>query len=352
MTTAQPVFDSGTQFHLPELARRIPVCCHPRCQRIRQESNRWVRSRLGFALHNDSELDAFCACEYALWACLLFPALLEDRTLDISDWTQYFFVFDNVCSGAGQLARRKEGARELFAAIKAVMRGRPASLDNAYAAVFEELWLRIAPGMSLAQRERFERAVVCFVDGCFAEVSSRAAGQVLDYEAYMQIRRDSVGGKMYFILVEYGLRIDLTADLPGPLPGDGPLGGLIGLALDYLILTNDLFSFRAECAKSDYVNAVSAFMYHEGLSLQASVNKLCSVADRLEEEFLDQRERILAGTLGRRADVEAYVEALGNMMSGNLHWSYLTPRYHGQGHVWNGATSGTLTLHVDRTVFD
>lgn len=40
------------------------------------------------------------------------------------------------------------------------------------------------------------------------------------------------------------------------------------------------------------------------------------------------------------------------MMSGNLHWSYLTPRYHGPDHVWNGSTSGTVTLHPDRTIFD
>lgn len=352
MTTAEPVFGPGTQFHLPELARRIPVRCHPRFERIRRESNRWVRSRLGFALPDPEEVDAFCACEYALWTSLLFPTLMEDRTVDISDWTQYFFVFDNICSGAGHLARRADGARELFSAIKAVMKGQTAPPDNAYALVFEEIWLRISSQMNFAQRERFASSVICFVDGCFAEVSSRATGQVLDYEAYMNIRRNSVGGKMYFVLVEYGLSIDLAADLPGPLPGGGPLGELIGLALDYLILTNDLFSFRVECTKNDFVNAISALIYHEGMSLQAAVNELCEVTDKVEQEFLAQREGILAGTLGQRSDVKAYVEVLGYMMSGNLHWSYLTPRYHGQGHVWNGVTSGTLTLHTDRTVFD
>lgn len=352
MTTAQPVFGAGTKFHLPELARRIPVRCHPRLEQIRRESNHWVRSRLAFALPDPAEMDTFCACEYALWTSLLFPTLMEDRTVDISDWTQYFFVFDNVCSGAGYLARRADGARELFTAIKAVITGQAAPLDNAYATVFQELWLRIAPQMPYEQQERFASSVACFVDGCFAEVSSRTANQVLDYEAYMDIRRNSVGGKMYFVLVEYGLGIDLTADLPGPLPGGGPLGRLIGLALDYLILTNDLFSFRAECVKDDFVNAVSAFMHHEGLSLQAAVDKLCVVADDLEQEFLAQREELLAGALGLRSDVKAYVDVLGYMMSGNLHWSYLTPRYHGRGHVWNGVTSGTVTLQGDRTLFD
>jgi hypothetical protein len=168
----------------------------------------------------------------------------------------------------------------------------------------------------------------------------------------MSTRRDSVGGKMYFVLVEYGLLIDLAEDLPGPLPGAGALGELIGSTLDYLILTNDLFSFRAECAKDDYVNAVAAVIVQDALSLQGAIDKVCEVADEYEEDFLARREAILRSPLGRRSDVRAYVEVLGSMMSGNLRWSYLTPRYHGTGHVWNGATSGTVTLHPDRTIFD
>lgn len=154
------------------------------------------------------------------------------------------------------------------------------------------------------------------------------------------------------MLVEYGLLIDLAGDLPGPLPGEGALGELIGKALDYLILTNDLFSFRAECAKGDYVNAVAAFIVQDGLSLQGAIDRVCEVADTCEREFLAQRAAILAGPLGRRPDAQAYVDVLGCMMSGNLHWSYLTPRYHGAGHVWSGATSGRVTLHPDRTVFE
>jgi hypothetical protein len=38
-------------------------------------------------------------------------------------------------------------------------------------------------------------------------------------------------------------------------------------------------------------------------------------------------------------------------MAGNLQWSYLTSRYNGIGHQWNGVTRGVVTLHPDRTVF-
>lgn len=352
MTSTPPTFGPGTQFYLPELARRIPVTCHPHVEDIKAKSNAWVRSRLGFALSDRAAMDAFCACEYALWTSLLFPTLVTDRTVDVADWTQYFFLFDNVCSGAGHLARRTDGARELFSAIKAVMEGRAVPIDTSYAAPFEEIWSRITSQMSPRQRERFAASVICFIDGCFSEVRSRAAGRVFDYDTYMATRRNSVGGKMYFVLVEYGLLIDLADDLPGPLPGTGALGELIGTTLDYLILTNDLFSFRAECAKNDYVNAVSAFIVQDGLSLQGAIDKVCEVADDHERKFLAQRAAILDSHLGHRADVQAYVEVLGWMMSGNLHWSYLTPRYHGANHIWNGATSGRVTLHPDRTIFE
>lgn len=352
MTATQPTFAPGTQFHLPELARRIPVKSHPEVESIRKRSNGWVRSRLGFILPDSAAMDAFFACDYALWTSLILPTTVEDRALDACDWTQYFFMFDNVCSGAGHLARRTDRARELFHAIRAVMRGENASVPNPYAGAFEEIWWRIVSPMPAGQRQRFAASVDCFLDGCFAEITSRAADKVLDYETYMCTRRNSVGGKMYFLLAEHGLRIDLTDDLPGPLPGGGPLGDLIATALDYLILSNDLFSFRAECSKEDFVNAVSAFISQDGLSLQGAIDKLCHVIDTREREFLAKRDQILAGALGQRPEVQAYVAALGYMMSGNLHWSYLTPRYHGQGYVWNGSTSGTVTLHPDRTIFD
>ncbi|MGH3912607.1 MAG: terpene synthase family protein [Pseudonocardiaceae bacterium] len=347
-----PAFEPGTQFYLPELARHIPVRCHPQVDDIIAKSNKWVRSHFGFAIPDRAAMDAFCADGYALWTSLLFPTLADDRTVDIADWTQYFFLFDNVCSGAGHLARRADGARELFSAITAVMEGRKIPTDYIYVAPFEELWSRIAVRMPPRQRDRFAASVACFVDGCFSEVRSRAEGRVLDYETYMATRRNSAGGKMYFVLVEYGLNVDLTDDLPGPLPGAGALGELIGTTLDYLILTNDLFSFREECAKNDYVNSVPALIVQDGLDLQGAIDKVCEVADDYERKFLAQRTAILESPLGCRSDVQAYVDGLGWMMSGNLHWSYLTPRYHGAGHVWNGATSGRVTLHPDRTVFE
>lgn len=158
-------------------------------------------------------------------------------------------------------------------------------------AAFEETWRRIVSPMPPGQRERLAASVSCFLDGCFAEITSRAADRVLDYESYMCTRRNSVGGKMYFLLAEHGLQIDLTDDLPGHLPGNGPLGDLIATALDYLILTNDLFSFRAECIKNDFVNAVSAFIYQDGLGLQGAIDKLCDVIDTREREFLAKRDQ-------------------------------------------------------------
>jgi hypothetical protein len=352
MSTAAPLFRAGTRVRLPQLAQRLPVRCHPGLKRIRRRSNRWVREHLGFALTDGTASDHFFACDYGLWTCLILPTSIEKRALDACDWTQYFFMFDNVCSGAGKLARQTDSARELFGAIKAIVCGQEATPGDAYATAFEDAWLRITSPMPAGQARRFAASVDCFLNGCLAEVGSRAAGRILDFETYMRTRHDSVGGKMYFLLAEHGLGIDLTDALPGSLPGTGPLGELTATALDYLILTNDLFSFRAECTKGDFVNAVSAFVLHDGLSLQGSIDKLCEVIDARECDFLAQRAAILRGPLASRPDVQAYVEALGYMMAGNLHWSYLTPRYHGLGHVWNGASSGTLTLYTDRTVFE
>lgn len=184
-----------------------------------------------------------------MWTSLILPTAVESRAVDACDWTQYFFMFDNVCSGAGHLARRTHLARELFRTIEAVMRGDDVVVSSPYAAAFEETWRRIVSPMPRGQRERFAASVGCFLDGCFSEITSRAAGRVLDYETYMCTRRNSVGGKMYFLLAEHGLRIDLTDDLTGPLPGDGPLGDLIATALDMLRWSMLRWPGRARCRR-------------------------------------------------------------------------------------------------------
>ncbi|WP_344495503.1 hypothetical protein [Streptomyces enissocaesilis] len=47
----------------------------------------------------------------------------------------------------------------------------------------------------------------------------------------------------------------------------------------------------------------------------------------------------------------ASLDALEEMIAGNLAWSYLTPRYNGHGRVRNGLADALVVLAPERTLY-
>jgi len=55
---------------------------------------------------------------------------------------------------------------------------------------------------------------------------------------------------------------------------------------------------------------------------------------------------------GRTSGTGEYVAELGHALAGDLRRHYVTPRYNGVGHEWNGVTSGILTLTPELTIYE
>jgi hypothetical protein len=345
-TTPEPYTD-GTEFYLPEFPYLLPARRHPRTQRIRRQSDEWVRRHMAFALDDAHAMDLLLEETASLWTCYVLPTAAENRLLPLCEYTEYLSVFDNAMVDRTKIGKDPAAAKELFERVTDILTDQAVGADFAWGRVLADLWRDMRAGCSPALWERFMAEVRRFLAGCVAEITSRSDGSVFDYDTYIKVRRDSVGMGMYFVLGEYGLGIDLTDDLAR----HRPLRDVIDVALDHIMLTNDLFSFRAEAGMDDYVNALSVLRLSEGLDLQAAVDRLFAVIDGLRADFMAARAAIEAGELGRRPEIRAYLDALWHMMAGNLQWSYLTSRYNGPGHRWNGVRSGVVTLHRDRTVY-
>jgi hypothetical protein len=246
-----------------------------------------------------------------------------------------------------KIGKDVEAAKELFGRVVNILNDNAVGADFEWGRTLHELWTAMRPGFPDRQWDRFMAEVQRFLAGCVHEISSRSEELVFDYETYLRVRRDSVGMGMYFVLGEYGLGIDLTDHLKN----HAELRDVIDIALEHIMLTNDLFSFRAECAMDDYVNALSVLRVNNGLSLQDGVDELFSVIEEKRVAFMRARRGIESGELGADPAVLSYVDALWHMMAGNLQWSYETSRYNGVGHRWNGRRHGVVTLHADRTEF-
>ncbi|SFP28068.1 hypothetical protein SAMN05421810_102118 [Amycolatopsis arida] len=347
-TAAIPAaYTPGSTFYLPEFPYLLPARRHPASDRIRRSCETWVRANMRFAMADQAEMDALIEEGAALWTCYVLPTADEDRLLNLCRYTEYLSVFDNAMVDRTKIGKDPDAAKELFHRVVNILDDRAVGPDFEWGRVLGELWRDMRVGFPEPVWDRFMAEVRRFLSGCVAEITSRSDGMVFDYDTYLKVRRDSVGMGMYFVLGEYGLGIDLTEDLTR----HGELREIVDIALEHIMLTNDLFSFRAECAMDDYVNALAVLRLSEGLELQDAVDRLFTVIEGRRTDFMAARRRLESGELGGRADVRAYLDALWHMMAGNLQWSYLTSRYNGIGHVWNNVRSGIVTLHADRTEF-
>ncbi len=347
MSNIPAPFVSGTRIYLPEFPYLLPAHRHPQTEDIRRESDAWVVENMGFALQGEREMELLLEEAASLWTCHVLPTAMPDRLRTMCKYTEYLSVFDNAMVDREKIGKDPKAAEELFARVANILGDQAEGADFAWGSALQGLWKDMRAGCSPQLWQRFMAEVERFLAGCVDEITSRSDDRVFDWDTYLRIRRDSVGMGMYFVLGEYGLGIDLTDDLRR----SGALREIIDTALVHIMLTNDLFSFRAEAVMDDYVNGISVLRLSEGLGLQQAVDRLFGVIDGLRADFMAQRRAIEAGELGRDEDIRAYLDALWHMMAGNLQWSYLTSRYNGPGHVWQGARSGVLTLYTDRTEF-
>jgi hypothetical protein len=334
-----------TEFFLPELPRLLPVAYHPRAAQLEFRSNGWVCRRLGGCFAREEDLLSFLRQRNGLYGPLTVPEADDQRALDVTDWYQYVTVIDSLASDRSALGADEADARAVFAGIMADFNsGREGSEDLPYGRAGQDLWRRISPGLSSAQRRRFADALETFLRGCATEIGFKLTDRVPDYETCMAVRMDSFGCDFIRLMTEYAAEVDMT-DCE-PLLTDLHLHGM-----RQMITVNDLLSWRKEHAQEDKMTLVRVLIEREGFDLQQSVERLCELVEHHERAYLAARDRLLHGPYGSRPDIRSYLRGLDHLIGGSQEFEYLTPRYFGDGYVWDGSTSGWISLTAPVTRF-
>ncbi|WP_189858006.1 terpene synthase family protein [Streptomyces poonensis] len=250
-----------------------------------------------------------------------------------AEWTCTLFLYDD-------LSRRSTLAQ---AFVVPAPPGRFVSAEGWLAQAIEDLWKRSAHEASPMAARRLELALREFFLGCLKELPYRRGVGALrwqGWDTYLCMRRETIGMPVFMALaqVERGMNVTEKA-----FHATRTAANLVN---DHVTLTNDVFSVRKELCSGDCVNGVVAWALHKGTGLQEAVDEACALIDEKEQQFLAERDRLLSAL----PELEPYLDRLGHIISGNQHWNYLTPRYHGEGYIWNGLKSGYVELRPDRTV--
>jgi hypothetical protein len=337
---------AGEFFYLPELPRLLPYDYHPRAAQIEFMSNGWVRSFLGDCFPSEAELLRFLRQRNGLYGSLTVPKATTERARNIADWYQFVTVIDSFVSDRSALGASDDGARQVFAAIMSDFHGDQRDAADArgveefaYGRAGRDLWRRFSPGLTTEQKRRLGDSLEAFLRGCAAEINAKLTGDIPDYETCMAVREDSFGCEFLKLLTEYGAGVDMTEHAGSP-----DLIVVHTHAMRQLILVNDVLSWRKECSEEDVMTTVRVLCQRYELSLQQAVDHLSRLIQYHETSYIEARNRLLDGSLGQRSEVRSYLEGLDYLIGGSQEFEYLTPRYFGDGAVWDGTTSGWLSL--------
>jgi hypothetical protein len=333
-------------FFLPPLPRLLPVAYHPKAAQIEFQSNGWVRHFLAECFAGEQDVLRLLRTRVGLYGPLIAPTADEKRVLDLADFYHFVGLIDNVAADHSGLGATRHGAREMFDRILAdFSAGTGTDEKSPYGRAAADLWRRISSGLTPHQVDRFKPALEAFLSGIAAELPFQLTGKGPDYDTYIAIRIDSFGCDFIMLLTEYALAVDLT-----DCRAAEEFQEMHAHAMRQLILVNDVLSLRKE--HGDPMNAVRVRCAQDGLTLQQSVDRICEMAEHHERAYIAARDVVRRGPFGLRADVRAYLDGLDHLLAGSQEFEYLTPRYFGDGSVWDGTTSGwvSLTAPVARIV--
>ncbi|MFE0580727.1 terpene synthase family protein [Streptomyces sp. NPDC058874] len=334
---------SYPSFRLPSLPRFQPALRRPGVDDLEHSCRTWLDDALRDA-HADSPqaFEEFLHQRTTLWNLLAYPTTDTERTKTICHWIDVLFSIDDLFVHAPRPRLERLGLHQLDAVLDD---DRPAPRAP-YPRVLHMLAQRIRAGMPPGLWNRFAHEMKGFFAACRTERDWLEAGTAVDMAAYEASRIKSVG-ECCFPLLEYGLGIDLT-DHFAAMP---ELRRLNHLVARHWVGVNDIFSYRKELYSGDTINEIALALTTNGGNLQAAVDRITDTIRRTEDEFCALGEHLLATASGRDPAVSRYVEALRWMIAGNLEWSYITTRYNGRDHTWNGHTAATVILAPHRTLF-
>ncbi|GJC85376.1 presilphiperfolan-8-beta-ol synthase [Colletotrichum liriopes] len=200
--------------------------------------------------------------------------------------------------------------------------------------VFQECWERLRSVSSQEMQQRWIDQHKRYFAQLLVQVDQQVSGQnfVRDVDAYMDLRRGTIGVYPAINLAEYGADVRL----PQYVYDHPSLQECMKISADLVTLVNDVLSYRKDLELGVDHNLISLLMERDSLSIQQAVDKIGDmVNDCYRRWYLALAE---LPSYGEKIDykVMKFIEICRAVAQGNLYWrgnSFQTGRYLGpEGH--------------------
>ncbi|KAI0290412.1 terpenoid synthase [Multifurca ochricompacta] len=310
-------------FYIPNVLEnwKWPRRINPHYLEVKAETAAWMRSFGAFSPKVQAANDI---CDFCLLSSLAYPFYDKERLRTICDLMGVFLL----CDGCSDIADG-DGVQEMVNTTMDALRNphtpRPRGewIGGEVTRQFWELGIKTASPQS---QKRFIETFGSYMQAVAQHAADRTNKHTPTIEEYFKIRREDVGTKPVFTILE------LEMDLPDEAVNHPTIQELSVLAADMIILDNDMASYNSEQARGDdNYNVITIVMYQNKTDIQEAMNWVSEYHKELEEKFMDIYENKIP-KFGKPVDEQLaqYVDGIGNWVRANYQWGFESERYFGK----------------------
>ncbi|KAF7341630.1 Terpene cyclase [Mycena sanguinolenta] len=330
---------TSTEFILPNTMADWPWLrrINPHFETVKAESEAWFRN---FNAFSPKAQKAFEKCDFCRLASLAYPALNKQRLRTGCDLMMLFFTFDEYTDVLPAPEVRRY-ADIVMDALKNPTKPRPEG-EHVVGEVARQFWaLGIQSATPLAQKHflnTFEDYIYSVVD----QASDRDNERIRGSEEYMTLRRRTIGLHPSYPMQELGM------DLADEIWNHPVVDELRRIAVDIVLLDNDICSYKKELAQDDatvcymcfsYIqlfsepsfptqhNIVTIIMHEKTTDVRGAMEWVATRRKALTSQFIALYKKVPWDDTD--AQIREYVEGIANWPRANDSWIFESGRYFG-----------------------
>ncbi|GJJ08045.1 hypothetical protein Clacol_002252 [Clathrus columnatus] len=187
--------------------------------------------------------------------------------------------------------------------------------------IARQFWENAIHRVSPVVQTRFINEFQAYLNAVVDEAADRESRYIRNIEDYFKIRRNTIGAKPSFAICE------MYMNIPEEVMRHPVIKKLRELAIDTIIIGNDLYSYNVEQARGDSAhNFVTIVMHEFKFDIQSAINWIVELHENRVTEFLQEYYNMQP--LGSfESDVIAYCRGSANWVRANDSWSSEILRY-------------------------
>ncbi|KAH9965227.1 terpenoid synthase [Russula dissimulans] len=298
-----------------------PRHCNPYYPEVKAASAAWARS---FGAFSPKAQYAYDRCDFNLLASLAYPLLDKARVRTGCDLMNMFFVYDEYSDVAHE-DEVQVMANIIMDALRNPHTPRPKG-EWIGGEVTREFWELAIKTASPGSQKRFIETFGTYTQAVVQQAADRTHKHVRTVQEYLEVRRDTIGAKPSFAILETPL------NLPEEAVRHPVIEELAILSIDMILLGNDIASYNLEQARGDdNHNMITIVMHHHKTDIQGAMDWVYNYHKELEAKFMDIYENRIP-KFGEPVDTELaqYVDGLGNWVRASDQWGFESERYFGK----------------------